>query len=67
MQDGAVVAVKGNVEENGQRYTAVVDNQKNSGVLIGAGTFTLADGELATNEDTFIEWPNSYALKIKLK
>lgn len=60
-----VVSVRGTVEENGQKYTAVVDNNKGEGVLIGAGTFTLADGELAKNEANLVSWPNGYVLRIE--
>lgn len=64
-QNGDVVAIKGTIEENGQKYSAVIDNNKNTGVLIGAGTFPLADGELAKNEATKVVWPNGYKLKFK--
>ena len=67
LQKGPVVAVKGTVEENGQKYNAVIDNNKGEGVLIGAGTFTLADGKLEKNEEKLVSWPNGYVLKIDLK
>ena len=66
-QEGAMVSVKGTVEENGQRYIATIDNSKNEGLLIGAGTFTLAHGKLAKNEETEVVWPNGYVLKIEMK
>ena len=64
-EEGAVVDIKGTVEENGQKYIAVIDNNKNEGLLIGAGTFTLADGKLAKNEMKEVRWPNGYVLTIE--
>lgn len=66
-QEGAIVRIKGTVEENGQKYIAIIDNSKNEGLLIGAGTFTCADGKLATNEDTRVTWPNGYVLTVEPK
>ncbi len=63
-QEGDIVNVQGTVEENGQTYIANIDNGKNEGLLIGAGTFTLAHGKLAKNEPTEVVWPNGYVLKI---
>jgi|GEM_PF-6857738 hypothetical protein len=63
--DEPVVTIKGIVEENGQKYIAVIDNIKNEGLLIGAGTFALADGPLATNDTNKITWSNGYVLTIK--
>ena len=65
MDDGKIVSIKGTVEENGQKYTAVIDNAKNEGLLIGAGTFGLADGKLEKNEALEVVWPNGYMLKIE--
>ena len=61
-----IASVKGIVSENGQRYIATIDNDKNEGLLIGAGTFTMADGKLSTNDATKVVWPNGYVLTIKL-
>jgi len=61
-----VVSVKAVVEENGARYTAIIDNNKGSGVIIGCGAFTLADGPLSVNETTHFAFPNGYALKMTL-
>ena len=36
-----------------------------TGVLIGAGTFTLAVGDLKKNEATRVVWPNGYKLIFK--
>ena len=66
-QAGDIVNIQGTVEENGQKYIANIDNGKNEGLLIGAGTFTLAHGKLAKNDPTEIVWPNGYVLKIILK
>ncbi len=65
-QEGDIVNIQGTVEENGQTYIATIDNGKNEGLLIGAGTFTLAHGKLAKNSPTEVIWPNGYILKIIL-
>jgi len=65
-QDKNIASVKGIVSENGQKYLATIDNDKNEGLLIGAGTFTMADGKLSTNDATKVVWPNGYVLTIKL-
>ena len=67
LQEGSIVSVKGTVEENGQKYTAIIDNSKNEGLLIGAGTFDLANGKLTKNDSTEVVWPNGYVLTIELK
>ena len=67
LQESPVVSVKGTVEENGQKYIAIDNNNKGEGVLIGAGTFTLADGKLAKNEMKEASWANGYVLQIELK
>jgi hypothetical protein len=59
------VTIKGTIEENGQKYTVVIDNTKNTGLLLGCGTFTLADGDLSKNEADNVVWPNGYKLKFK--
>lgn len=64
-QVGETVTIKGTVEENGQKYLAIINNGKNEGVILGAGTFTLADGKLATNKSDEVSWPNGYVLKFK--
>jgi hypothetical protein len=66
-QIGAVVSVKATVEENGQLYTAIVDNDKNEGVILGCGTFILARGPLKSNEATSFSSPNGYELKVELE
>ena len=67
LEEGSIVRVKGMVEENGQTYIAIIDNSKNTGLLIGAGTFTVADGKLSKNEVTEVSWPNGHVLKVDLK
>ena len=61
-----IVNIQGIVNENGQTYIANIDNGKNVGLLIGAGTFTLAHGKLTKNEPMEVIWPNGYVLKIKM-
>ena len=65
-QTNAVVSVKAVVEENGAKYQAIIDNDKNSGVIIGCGAFTLADGPLSANEPTRFAFPNGYELRMQL-
>ncbi len=64
-QVGANVNVQGTAEENGVTYIAEIDNSKNEGLLIGAGTFDLASGKLEKNDPLEVRWPNGYVLKIK--
>ena len=67
LEEGSIVRVKATVNENGQTYIVIIDNSKNTGLLIGAGTFTVADGELSKNEATEVSWPNGHVLKVDLK
>ncbi len=64
-QAGNMVNVQGTADENGVHFLAEIDNGKNEGLLIGAGTFDLAKGKLEKNEATEVVWPNGYVLKIK--
>lgn len=57
-----IITIKGTVEENGQEYTAIIDNSQNTGLILGAGTFLLADGELTENETNRVSWPNGYTI-----
>jgi hypothetical protein len=66
-REGAIVTIRGTVAENSQEFVAVIDNSKDEGLLIGAGTFTLADGALDRNEEFEASWPNGYILTIKLE
>ena len=61
-----IVSIKGTVDENGQTYIATINNAKNEGLLIGAGTFTIADGKLSVNKATKVSWPNGYILTVKI-
>ena len=63
-QEGSIVTVQGAIAETGAKYTAIIDNSKNEGLLIG-GPFALADGTLAKNDPTEVVWPNGYVLKIE--
>jgi hypothetical protein len=67
VQSNDIVTVKATVSENNQKYTAIINNDKNSGLLIGAGTFPLANGELVSNEATKVIFPNSYILEINVQ
>lgn len=58
------VTVKGLIEENGERYTAIINNRSNYGTLLGAGTFVLAEGKLVSNDATRVIFPNHYELDI---
>ena len=66
-EEGAIASIHGTVAENGQTYIATIDNSKNEGLLIGAGTFTLADGKLEKNDTLKVVWPNGYVLTITPK
>jgi hypothetical protein len=66
-EEGPIASVHGTVEETGQTYIATIDNSKNEGLLIGAGTFTLADGKLEKNDMLDVRWPNGYVLTITPK
>jgi hypothetical protein len=61
----SIVNIKAAVEENGQKYIVIIDNSKDEGLLIGAGTFTLADGKLSSNGKNEVRWPNGYVLKME--
>jgi hypothetical protein len=67
LEEGQIVRIKGTAEETGQVYIASIDNGKDEELLIGAGTFTVADGKLAKNEETKVVWPNGYVLTIELE
>ena len=65
-QTDETVVVKGTVEENGQKYTAIINNKSNYGTLIGAGTFILAEGKLVSNDSTRVIFGNHYELDINV-
>lgn len=62
LREDPVTEFKGTIEENGAKFTAVANADEGTGVLIGAGTFFLADGELETIEDGKLAWPNGYVV-----
>ena len=65
--DQKVTDIKGKVPENGVTYSAIIDEQKRTGALIGASTFVLADGALeATSAGATYVWGNGYALEVKI-
>ena len=64
-QVDSYVNVQGKAEENGVTFLADIDNSKNEGLLIGAGTFDLAKGKLSKNNPLEVSWPNGYVLTIK--
>jgi hypothetical protein len=65
LSEGPTVSVNAMVEENGQKYSAIINNDESEGVRLGAGTFTLANGELGKNEADEIQWPNGHVLSIE--
>lgn len=58
------VTIKGTISENGENYIAIINNRSNYGTLIGAGTFTLAEGKLVSNDSTRVIFGNHYELDI---
>ena len=64
-QTGSNVNVQGKAKENGVTFLVEIDNSKNEGLLIGAGTFDLAKGKLSKNDPLEVRWPNGYVLTIK--
>lgn len=60
------VTVKGTISENGETYIAIINNRSNYGTLIGAGTFTLAEGKLVSNSPTRVLFGNHYELDISV-
>lgn len=66
LQEGTLVSIHGTASENGQSYHATINSDTNTGLLIGAGTSPLADGELSKNEPLEVRWPNGYVLTIEL-
>ena len=61
-----VTEIKGIVPENGVSYQAIINDKKRTGVLLGAGTFVLADGPLEeTTAGALYVWSNGYAIDFK--
>ena len=64
--DKKVTDLKGTVAENGLNYTAIINESEHTGLLLGAGTFVLADGELDRSPAAALyAWPNGYAVDAK--
>ena len=64
IDDGATVEYMGTIEENDAMFTAVINLEEMSGLLIGAGTFFLADGPIESTEEGIFQWPNGYVLEV---
>lgn len=64
--DNDTVILDGVVSENGKTYKAIINNRSNYGTLIGAGTFTLAEGKLISNEPTRVIFGNDYEIDLIL-
>jgi hypothetical protein len=60
------VTIKRTISENGENYIATINNRSNYGTLIGAGTFTLAEGKLISNDSTCVIFGHHYELDIFL-
>ncbi len=59
--DGPILQVFGTITENGVMFTAL-DSGDGTGLLIGAGTFFLAQGDVTT-EDGSMSWANGYIVE----
>ena len=59
------LVISATVPENGVAYTATLSEERGTGLLLGAGTFVLADGpvETLTAGASYI-WENGYALDV---
>lgn len=64
--DDNTVILDGVVSENGKTYKAIINNRSNYGTLIGAGTFTLAEGKLVSNQPTRVIFGNDYEIDLFL-
>ena len=65
LSEPPVVAVKVVAEKSGKDYLVLIDNKKEEGILIEAGTLTLADGKLSSTREGRVQWPNGYVLTIE--
>jgi hypothetical protein len=66
MNENEAVDISAKVPENGVSYSAIISEKKQSGVLIGADTFVLADGPLeVTTGSALYRWPNGYSVDFK--
>jgi hypothetical protein len=67
VMDKKVTEIRGKVPENSVPYSAIISEEQRTGVLLGADTFVLADGELEkTSAGATYVWSNGYALETKL-
>lgn len=64
VRDQKFVSIKGTNRENGVTFNLIGDEDKGTALLMGAGTFVLAEGEVKTNTaGATYSWPNGYALQ----
>ena len=61
VRDNTFTSIKGKNTENGVSFNLVADETKGTALLMGAGTFVLADGKVETNVGgvTYV-WDNGY-------
>ena len=63
VRDNTFTSIKGKNAENGVSFNLVVDETKGTALLMGAGTFPLANGRVETNVGGMTyRWRNGYAL-----
>jgi hypothetical protein len=65
IEDGDTVEYIGTLDENDVNFVAVINPAEGTGLLIGAGTFFLADGALDSAEAAQFTWPNGYVLTVE--
>ena len=63
LDEGASLEFIGTIEENDVMFVSLADRYAGTAILIGAGTFFLAQGE-AEITDTAMVWPNGYAVRL---
>jgi len=67
VRDNVYTSIKGKNSENGVSFNLVGDENKGTALLMGAGTFPLADGKVQTNVGGMTySWPNGYALDTQM-
>lgn len=63
ISDDALTDLSGTADGSGASWQLVIDGAAGTGVLIGADTFVLADGEILSNQGgASYVWQNGYAL-----
>ena len=61
VRDNIYTTIKGKNTENGVTFNLLADENKGTALLMGAGTYPLADGQVETNVDgVTYRWPNGY-------